>query len=80
MRVMSAGVHYVHFIALFIFGCDLAGIGQSGFFLNRQRVQISAHQHDRPVAIFHQADNAIAFLIGAFVFAHVLGHVAPDCF
>ena len=62
MHVMAAGVHDVHFVALLVFRHHLARIGQAGFLLHRQRVHVGAHEHDRSVAIFHHADDAVAVL------------------
>jgi hypothetical protein len=45
-----------------------------------QCIAFRAHEHDRSVAILHDADDAVTFLLRILVFADVIGHVAAGCF
>src|SRR5258705_9346585 len=49
--VMSAGVHYRNVIALRIFGHDRACERKSCLLLDWKRVQVSADQHRRTIAV-----------------------------
>ena len=61
VNVVTARVHDVDFFALVIFRHDFARVGQAGFLLDRQCIQVGAHEHGRPVAVFHHADDAVTF-------------------
>ncbi len=76
MHVVTAGVHDVHFFARIILCHYLARVGQPGFFLDRQRIHVGADEHDRSVAIFHQADDAITGESRLIVFADVIRDLA----
>ena len=80
MHVVSAGVHDVDILAGVVFRRHLARIGQTGFFFDRQRIHVGAHEHDRPVAIFHQARQRRNRQARIVVFANVIGDLAADRF
>ena len=61
VNVVTARVHDVHLFALVILRHDFARVGQTGFLLDRQRIEIGAHQHGRPGAVLHHADHAVTF-------------------
>ena len=55
VNVVTARVHDVDFFAFVILRYDFAGVGQTGLFVHRQRIEIGAHEHGRARAVFHQA-------------------------
>ena len=58
VHVMPAGMHHSDVASGIVFRADFAGIGKTGLFFHRQRVQFRA-QHDRGArAIFHNGHNA----------------------
>ena len=58
MHVVAAGVHHRHGIPFGIGGRDVAGIGQAGRLLDRQRIHVGAQHDGRAVAVAQQADDA----------------------
>ena len=61
VNVVTARVHDVNLFAFVILRHDFARVGQTGFLLDRQRIEIGAHQHGRPGAVLHHADHAVTF-------------------
>ncbi len=58
VHVVAARVHHRHGVAFAIGRGDLARIGQTGRFLDRQRIHVRAQHHDRTVAVAQQSHDA----------------------
>lgn len=58
VHVVTTGVHYTDIAAGTVACLDFAGIRETGFFHDRQRVHISADQHDWTFAIFQDPDHS----------------------
>ena len=71
VHVVTTGVHYTDIAAGTVACLDFAGIRETGFFHDRQRVHISADQHDWTFAIFQDPDHS--------ELAHARRHFRP-CF
>ena len=56
--VVPAGVHHADLTPGLVACLHLAGVGQPGLLDDRQRVHVGADQHDRPVAVLQDADDA----------------------
>jgi len=74
VNIVTARVHHWHFLALNIRHRDFARVRRTGLFLHGQRIHVSAHQHSRPVAVLHHADNAVTFPIWIIVMPEILGN------
>ena len=77
--VVSAHVANRNILAFVIFRHHFARIRQTGLLMHRQRVHIGAHQHSRSIAIFHHANDAVAFKLGLVIDANVIRDFAAGC-
>jgi hypothetical protein len=58
VRVVPACVHHRYIVAVLVGRTIGAGVWQPGRLLNRQRVHVGAHEHDRPFAVLQDSDHA----------------------
>ena len=59
VHIVAAGVHDADFVAVFIARADFAGVGNAGFFHDRQGVHVGANEDGRADAVFQDADDAV---------------------
>ena len=58
VHVVAAGVHHRQLVALGVGGGHLAGVGQPGRLLHRQRVHVRPQQHSRARAVAQHPDHS----------------------
>ena len=71
VNVVTTRVHDTGFLPRIVFCLYRAGIGQTCFFFDGERVQLAAYPNCRSVPILHDGDHAIAFPGRLIVFADV---------
>ena len=71
VNVVTTRVHDTGFLPRIVFCLYRAGIGQTCFFFDGERVQLSAYPNCRSVAILHERNHAIALPVRLIVFADV---------
>jgi hypothetical protein len=57
VHVVAAGMHDRHRLAVAVRDFDLAGIGQAGRLLDRQRIHVGAQHDGRPCTVAQEPDD-----------------------
>src|SRR6185312_1450882 len=71
--VVAAGVHYGDGGSVVALGGDMAGVGQSGLFGDRERVELAADPERGAGSVAQDGDEAVAGPFGVVVMAEVVG-------
>lgn len=72
VNIMAAGVHGGHLAPVIVLRARLAGVGKTGFFQDRQAIEVGTDQNGGPRAVLEHAHHAVATHLGGHFKARLL--------